>query len=91
MKGRPSGGAPSQDIGIVTPLTSPVHTTPCDVPGEHFTFEVNLEDAVDVNLASSWPGPITDFSLGTGAQIPTGYMVKTLRAQSTCDFNVPSD
>ena len=30
-------------------------------------------------------------TLGTGAQIPTGYMVKTLRAQSTCDSNVPSD
>jgi len=30
-------------------------------------------------------------TLGTRAQIPTGYMVKTLRAQSTCDSNVPSD
>jgi len=30
-------------------------------------------------------------TLGTGAQIPTRYMVKTLRAQSTCDSNVPSD
>ena len=30
-------------------------------------------------------------SLGTRAQIPTGYMVKTLRAQSTFDSNVPSD
>jgi len=30
-------------------------------------------------------------TLGTGAQIPTGYMVKTLRAQSTCDSNMPSD
>ena len=31
------------------------------------------------------------FSLGTRAQIPTGYMMKTLRAQSTYDSNVPSD
>jgi len=30
-------------------------------------------------------------TLGTGAQIPTGYIVKTLRVQSTCDSNVPSD
>jgi len=30
-------------------------------------------------------------TLGTGAQIPTGYIVKTLRAQSTCDSNVPSN
>jgi len=30
-------------------------------------------------------------TLGTRAQIPTGYMVKTLRAQSTCDSNMPSD
>ena len=30
-------------------------------------------------------------SLGTRAQIPTGYMVKTLRSQSTCDSNMPSD
>jgi len=30
-------------------------------------------------------------TLGTGAQIPTGYMVKTLRLQSTCDSNMPSD
>ena len=29
--------------------------------------------------------------LGTRAQIPTGYMVKTLRSQSTCDSNMPSD
>ena len=32
-----------------------------------------------------------NLTLGTGAQIPTGYIVKTLRAQSTCDSNVPSD
>jgi len=30
-------------------------------------------------------------TLGTRAQIPTGYMVKTLRSQSTCDSNMPSD
>ena len=30
-------------------------------------------------------------SLGTRAQIPTGHMVKTLRSQSTCDSNMPSD
>ena len=30
-------------------------------------------------------------SLGTRAQIPTGYMVKTLRSQSTCDLNMPSN
>jgi len=30
-------------------------------------------------------------TLGTRAQIPTGYMVKTLRAQSTFDSNVPSN
>ena len=30
-------------------------------------------------------------SLGTRAQIPTGYMVKTLRSQSTFDSNMPSD
>ena len=30
-------------------------------------------------------------TLGTRAQIPTGYMVKTLRLQSTCDSNMPSD
>ena len=30
-------------------------------------------------------------ALGTRAQIPTGYMVKTLRSQSTCDSNMPSD
>ena len=31
------------------------------------------------------------YTLGTRAQIPTGYMVKTLRSQSTCDSNMPSD
>ena len=30
-------------------------------------------------------------TLGTRAQIPTGHMVKTLRSQSTCDSNMPSD
>ena len=30
-------------------------------------------------------------TLGTRAQISTGYMVKTLRSQSTCDSNMPSD
>ena len=30
-------------------------------------------------------------TLGTRAQIPTGHIVKTLRAQATCDSNVPSD
>ena len=30
-------------------------------------------------------------TLGTRAQIPTGYMVKTLRSQSTCNSNMPSD
>ena len=34
---------------------------------------------------------LDQLSLGTRAQIPTGYMVKTLRAQSTYDSNVPSD
>lgn len=42
------------------PLTSPVHTTPHSVPGGRFTFKENVGDAVDVNLASLWPGPITD-------------------------------
>ena len=38
------------------------------------------------------PGPwFLVFTLGTRAQIPTGYMVKTLRSQSTCDSNMPSD
>ena len=32
-----------------------------------------------------------DYTLGTRAQIPTGHMVKTLRLQSTCDSNMPSD
>jgi len=36
-------------------------------------------------------GQVDMLTLGTGAQIPTGYMVKTLRAQSTCDSNMPSD
>ena len=30
-------------------------------------------------------------TLGTRAQIPTGYIVKILRAQSTCNSNMPSD
>ena len=30
-------------------------------------------------------------TLGTRAQIPTGHIVNTLRAQATCDSNVPSD
>ena len=30
-------------------------------------------------------------SLGTRAQIPTGHILNTLRAQATCDSNVPSD
>jgi len=30
-------------------------------------------------------------TLGTRAQIPTGHIVNTLRAQATCDFNMPSD
>ena len=30
-------------------------------------------------------------SLGTRAQIPTGHIVNTLRAQATCDSNMPSD
>ena len=40
------------------------------------------------------PGPVDGpsvLTLGTRAQIPTGYMVKTLRSQSTCDSNMPSD
>ena len=32
-----------------------------------------------------------EITLGTRAQIPTGHMVKTLRSQSTCDSNMPSD
>ena len=32
-----------------------------------------------------------NFTLGTRAQIPTGHIVNTLRAQATCDSNVPSD
>jgi len=46
-------------------------------------------------LSSGFPSLEADHqkfpTLGTGAQIPTGYMVKTLRAQSTCDSNVPND
>ena len=38
-----------------------------------------------------WGYTIRAETLGTGAQIPTGYMVKTLRAQSTYDSNVLSD
>ena len=34
---------------------------------------------------------LLSFTLGTRAQIPTGYMVKTLRSQSICDSNMPSD
>ena len=34
---------------------------------------------------------VLEETLGTRAQIPTGYMVKTLRSQSTCDSNMPSD
>ena len=34
---------------------------------------------------------LIELTLGTRAQIPTGYMVKTLRSQSTCDSNMPSD
>ena len=30
-------------------------------------------------------------TLGTRAQIPTGHIVNTLRAQATCDSNMPSD
>ena len=30
-------------------------------------------------------------TLGTRAQITTGHMAKTLRSQSTCDSNMPSD
>ena len=37
------------------------------------------------------PSFIAQVTLGTRAQIPTGYMVKTLRSQSTCDSNMPSD
>ena len=32
-----------------------------------------------------------EVTLGTRAQIPTGCMVKTLRSQSTCNSNMPSD
>ena len=37
-----------------------------------------------------WKAP-NSVTLGTRAQIPTGYMVKTLRSQSTFDSNMPSD
>jgi len=43
----------------------------------------------DHNTNTNLPG--TPHTLGTRAQIPTGYIVKTLRAQSTCDSNMPSD
>ena len=33
----------------------------------------------------------TKETLGTRAQIPTGHIVNTLRAQATCNSNVPSD
>ena len=50
-------------------------------------FTVCGQKAVDHYSGSRCP----QFPLGTRAQIPTGYMVKTLRSQSTCDSNMPSD
>jgi len=52
------------------------------------TPDAGVEDTPN----SDTPSSVCDLlTLGTGAQIPTGYMVKTLRAQSTCDSNMPSD
>ena len=49
-----------------------------------------LESGVHRN-PEEYKWEIKYYSLGTGAQIPTGYMVKTLRAQSACDSIVPSN
>ena len=34
---------------------------------------------------------IQQWTLGTRAKIPSGYMVNTLRTQTTCVYNMPSD
>ena len=54
----------------------------------HLTTFENLASQTSRNKEALWARL---YSLGTRAQIPTGYMVKTLRSQSTCDSNMPSD
>ena len=52
----------------------------------------SLQFALRLTVSSLDPGILANrVTLGTRAQIPTGHMVKTLRLQSTCDSNMPSD
>jgi len=70
-------------------------------PGSSLLHVVDNSDAEsdDVVFAyfgspESWlvdSGATDHMSLGTKAQIPTGHIVNTLRAQATCDSNMPSD
>ena len=60
------------------------------------TYDIGCqwEKNLSHRLSSALSIPSLDLkslTLGTRAQIPTGYMVKTLRSQSTFDSNMPSD
>ena len=52
---------------------------------------IYIEGGKDVESVAKVDLPWNGYTLGTRAQIPTGYMVKTLRSQSTFDSNMPSD
>ena len=72
-----------------------------ELAGRHEQRIAQLETALEerdiyVNniecMLAELSGKVSEMeALGTRAQIPTGYMVKTLRSQSTFDSNMPSD
>ena len=50
--------------------------------------------AIQVEIKSkeqTWYNRSTYISLGTRAKIPSGYILNTLRTQTTCVSNMPSD
>ena len=58
---------------------------------DHEVSSVSVEAGTEEPMVEEVEGSQLEYTLGTRAQIPTGYMVKTLRSQSTCDSNMPSD
>jgi len=56
-----------------------------------FNPKTTLDSLYTSILQTAFSEGDPEVSLGTRAQIPTGYIVKTLRAQSTCDSNMPSN
>ena len=75
-----------------------------ELAGRHEQRIAHLEEALEErdmyisnieSMLAELSGKVSNMegrlSLGTRAQIPTGHMVKTLRSQSTCHSNMPSD